>query len=792
MKKIITVLVLHLFFTPAVFALRDQRINNKITATCDSFSYSQPCDASTSSSQSSQSGFFTQVSNQTQFPYSQQSAYNQERLNNLAAFAYLKAAIGEARFQEFKEQSHFNFYGCNADYLNNILHDYSFERLEKLMIQDKKLTKLQALNVWKSYCNKRCCHGKQKSGGYDRITKEYDRREKAEIKKQAILEQENAIKQDLLRKQQAATNQANIEKSKQETKILLRQNIQKEFVQNYLKKCGLDENQCVYLPKDFEQLKKEYELASQFCKEKFRQENCSPVWAQRLYALKKTDENGFAQSMQEITLSPKASGYLLANDLQLNQYQSCYGTEFQQQLYLELCNSFELIAQAQSNFLHQSSFLHSATACTDAGYFANQFEDISLAMSLIDLSDACYKVGQWTMQNGLIYAKAMADGVVESVWDFAHMVTHPAELVQNISQAAWFVLDTMALADQDSIGASLPIAKEQLQERINTVSAAAVALQGSVINSTGPQRVKMATKFTADCIFMHKATQAVGAVAGVLRTQAGTIRTMEYATEIVGHEPAFASAAESISQATQELETFMQKSVAQELAPVGESLESVGVAAIEKRIVARSVAQVLSDIQSLGGKIPLSNVELCKEVKALVEKLVKEANVIIDTKLRQQFSSRWITENGVKKRVSMDLEHALNYEVKFKNNIRSGSLEIQFSGGHLAGSTEALAEKGLIKIINTRQLPTGCLEFSFESCITKQRFTKTEFPISWDEKTILKNSWDLFENPEIKAISLQEGKIGKIIKIEEKELTIVIKNHEKDINIVTVLPYIEN
>ncbi|MCX5923437.1 MAG: hypothetical protein NTU89_02620, partial [Candidatus Dependentiae bacterium] len=305
----------------------------------------------------------------------------------------------------------------------------------------------------------------------------------------------------------------------------------------------------------------------------------------------------------------------------------------------------------------------------------------------------------------------------------------------------------------------------------------------------GPQRVKMATKFTTDCIFMHKATQAVGAVAGILQTQSRTMRTIEYVSGFMGHEPAFASAAESISQATQELETFMQKSVAQELVPITEFLEKAGVTAIEARAATRSITEILSDIQNFGGKIPLSNVELCKEIKTLIENLVKEANVIIDIKLRQEFSTKWITENGLKKRVNMDFEHALNYEVAFKNNKATGLLEVKFSGGHLAGSTEALAEKGLIQIIDKKQLPTGCWEFLFEDCFTKEKFTKTEFHTSWNEQTILKNSWNLFENQEIQEFIANDTKIAKYIKHGEQELSIVIKKHDKDINIVTQVPY---
>ena len=420
-------------------------------------------------------------------------------------------------------------------------------------------------------------------------------------------------------------------------------------------------------------------------------------------------------------------------------------------------------------------------------------------MHLIDLGKACYQVGEWTLQNGPIYAQAMADGVVDSVWDFAHMVTHPAELVQNLSLAAWFVLDSMALADQDSIGATLPIAHAQLQERINTVSVAAVALQGSVINATGPERVKMATKFTADCIFMHKATQAVGAVAGILPTQAKIMRTAEYASEIVGCEPAFASATESISQATQELETFMQKSVAQELAPVAESLEKAGIVSAEIRIATRSITEIAAEIEKLGGKILLRDSELCQEAKILVKQFVKDTNCLIERKLHQQLASKWLSQNGMKTRVNMDIDHILNYSCEFLQNELLGQLEVKFKGGHLAGSSESLASTGVVKVINKNTLANGCIEYKLQDVLTGNSFTKTEFPAHWDYKKITESCWEVYENPAIADYIEQAPKaIREGVTSDGFKMSIVLKTSKQNfqttlaqntVNIITALPF---
>jgi len=668
------------------------------------------------------------------------------------------------------QQCHINAYGYSADYLNNIVKDYSFKDLQRVLIKDKKLTQAQALNTWDWFCNPKWCQGKKKAAGRQSIIQEYNQREQTKINQQKEVQAQQ--KKVALEQQQRST---------------LRLNTQKESVEKFLTESGLDPGQSVYLPQDLNILQDQYQYSAQLCKEMLQHDH-SPIWSERLHALQKTEDQNFAQSAQEITLSPQTSGYLLANDLQPNLYQSWYGTALQQQLHRELCCNFELIAQTQQNFAHQSSFLHAATQCTDAAYWSNQFESMPLTMHLIDLGKACYKVGEWTLQNGPLYAQALVDGVAESAWDFVHMVCHPVELAENLSQAAWFVCDTMALADQDSFGATLPIAKQQLQERANTVSSVALILHDNVKKSTGPQRVKMTTKFTADCIFMHKATQAVGAAAGILQTQARTMRTVEYAAEIMGHEPAFATASESIAQATQELETTLQKSISQELAPLSESLEKAGIAAIESKALTRSIAEVLSDIQKLGGKIPLSNTELCKEVKILVEKLVKEANIAIDTKLHQQFSSKWITENGLKKRVTIDFEHVLNYSVEIIEDSIKRSLDIKLKGGHFTGSTESLANKGLIKITKRKLLDNGCTKYDFIDVFTGNPFEKTEFPMNWDHEKIIHNCFKVYENPEGILSSVRGNKISKVLSVDGVEIKIIIKPHDKCANIITAYP----
>jgi len=353
------------------------------------------------------------------------------------------------------------------------------------------------------------------------------------------------------------------------------------------------------------------------------------------------------------------------------------------------------------------------------------------------------------------------------------------------------VADTIAILDEEDFGAHLPIADRLRQEKLQTVEITLSAMDDAFGNSKGTDRAKMVTRFAADCYFQHKALQALGAVAGFVCNKGPNARRMNFVTDLIGSDSEFAVAGENIAWASEEIEAVVQKSLQEELVQLSQAMPQSNVAQQVGAFAPtlRTIEEIFKDVALAGYKIPLSNAALCQEVKESVAWLLKEANVVIDKKMIQLYGSKWIIENGLKKRVSMKINHIVNYEVVFNKNNKLGLLEIEFKGGHLHGSTQTLKDKGLIRIIDKRQLPTGCWEYQCEDVFTGRPFAKTEFNVSWDQEMIIKRSWDLLENPLIAEYSTKDGKIAKYIKMGEDELTIVMKKHEQDINIVTAVPY---
>lgn len=191
------------------------------------------------------------------------------------------------------------------------------------------------------------------------------------------------------------------------------------------------------------------------------------------------------------------------------------------------------------------------------------------------------------------------------------------------------------------------------------------------------------------------------------------------------------------------------------------------------------------------GKIPLSNPELCAEVKAIVTKMVEEANITIDVKLKNLSSWKMLQENGLKKRVNLNIEHIINYSVDFSEDILNDTLKINFNGGHLAGSTESLASKGIIKIIDREMLQTGCIEYKIQDFMNGKPFTKTEFPVHWDYKKLVQSCWEIYESPLSIEKLAKDGKFSREGLLDGCKMQVVLKKGEKTNNIITAYPIIE-
>ncbi len=566
---------------------------------------------------------------------------------------------------------------------------------------------------------------------------------------------------------------------------------QQEKFKKDLQRFGLDPEQFICLPQDFELLHHEYEYVKQL--NSFDDSEKSKA---RLQAAQKSLDQNLAQSDQSIELSAKSQAYLKYQGFDSLLYQNCYGTALQHQLHHEQCGLFEKIADLASKpQVYVTSFFEVALKSNDAAFWANKFESLLIAANLGDIAETGCFLADWIMSTSAKYRSAILEGGFESVKDFVHMVAHPLDTIKNLAQAAGFILETMALYSSDY---DEEFFKSLRKQRGLVIENMVHQGKEAFLNASGPERAKMVSRLGFDCIVTHKATQALGAFIGVLRSQGPSLRTLEWAADVIEHEPEFAGVAEKIFELQEELEKSVVNSVG-EISGIKLPVKSI-VADVAETFAVRPIEHILEDVAKYGYKIPLNDIALCQEVRQFIKQILSEVNCIIDVEFKEKNLWKMICEEAITRKVNLDLEHVINYGIEISENYAEGILNLKFKGGHLAGSTEALEAQGLIKILEKRKLPNGCYEYIFEDVFYKIEQTKTEFPQHWDYKKIIESCWEVYENPLIPDY-LGEDKVKYIregITKDNFKMSLIIKHYipknnikvpQYTSNVVTILPF---
>ncbi|MBP9765351.1 hypothetical protein KBD08_03380 [Candidatus Babeliales bacterium] len=716
-------------------------------------------------------------------PYNNTSSTDYYR-PNITKDAQHTTNLELAQQKEKRNQDHITKYGVSEAILRGDKHHVGvFETRHcdtvcAWIIQRNNMTKEQALNAWNEYCNTQHLSNDKQQNGRARITTEYNKR--------------------LKNTQQSTNTSLNITQTNQtsitvpdptSSKSINRSQLQQENIRQHMHQCGLNHHQDSLPCHDFHQIEQEYKNYQQICNIMITQDTADAVWLHRAQAMQKTIDQNFIQEWHHIQLSPQAQGYLQAYGFSAELYQSCYGTSMQQQLHSEICHLFEESAKNQSCPKSTSSFLNMALNLANISYWANQLEALTQTTTYLDCAKLAHQIGNWVIQNVPLYIEALTKVPIDSAWDFIHMASHPIELITNLGTIICLISDTATLLDEDSFGATLPAAVQARQQRYQDLNDNLKKIHDSISTSSGPERVYYVTKFIADCMLQHTAFKALASAAHVAQIQNRCIKTIRHAANIIDIQPSMSLATEQIGQATHELETVLHKSLQRELSSIEQSIaQETNIITSTISTECRSLQEITQEIEQYG-KIPLTNQALCQETQTIAEKIVQDTNVTIDRSMRLKFGPKWHIIDGIKKRVSIDIDHILNYEISFKINKQLGCMEIDLTGGHLAGSTEALAKKGLIKIIDKRKLPSGCWQYEFEDSFSKKNFTKTEFHHSWSKEKIIEETCNLFENINIAEYATKDKKLAKYIKHAEQEMSIVMKKHEKNINITTSVPY---
>lgn len=592
-----------------------------------------------------------------------------------------------------------------------------------------------------------------------------------------------AVAQELARREKrGAAYQAQVEKQQEADHQAVRFVRQQEKFAQKMKQLGFDTDQFMYLPTDIKQLQDDYV----FC------QNVYPNTARQKTAQKSLDQK-LAQSVQTLSLSLQAQAFLKYKGLSPEVYQDCYGTALQHQLHQEVCSSFEVIAESYRHQLSSSSYLDMALVCCDTAFMATEYEVLPLACYLQDLAGGCHEIAGWMIKKVGDYSIAILEGAVESGKEFAHMISHPVETIANMGKAAFFILETIALTDPNYYYCSdsqvyfddylKPFQKAREEQINNLVSAGYTNFK----NCSDLDIVRCASRLGTDCFLQHKLIQTMGAFAGVVRSQSKHARSFEYALEAVGQEAEFASTAQRLFEFQEELEKEIGSKIGQTvgITPAAESSQAYQAA---ETIKVRPISEIQKDIAKYGGKIPLHDIALCEEVKKCIQTILEEINCKIDRAFKKDYSRRVTKINNKTFDHNLMLEHVINCEVNFIENIKEGVLRINFNGGHLAGTTEKLHANGLIKILDKKKLPNGCYQYSFENLFSGKVFSKTEFPSSWDYKKIVNSIWEVYENPKSFTSLGKDGKLLKNLVIDDYNIQIVIKKLDECANIITAHP----
>lgn len=634
------------------------------------------------------------------------------------------------------------YFHMSAQQKHALLSAWRYKTFTKNLLKLKHLEDDRVWELWHEFLKSKTLHGNDKQECEKIITTELEKRS---IEKQ--------------RKQNDHLQQETTKKAK-----IIRCNSQKDILCNRMNLLSLDQKQCMYLPSDFAMIEQEYAHCSDICDQMIAIDD-NNIWHLRKNALEKTLDQNFAQSWQEIPLSHQAQGYLISKNLKPDLYTTYYGTALQQEINRQNCATFELIAQQQRNFSTKTIFLDHATECIDASFWANEFEVMPLAMSLQDLGTKCYKVAQWIADNSILYAQAVVDGAVASASDFWHTINRPIDTITGLAQTLWFVCDSMALADEESIGFQLQTAQHIRNDRKELIASMINSGIDHFEKSDGPERVKMLTKFTSDCYFQHKAIQAIGSVAGVIRSQSGTLRTMEFVQDVIGHEPAFAGAADTISKATEELESLVQETVAHEIAIQKHT------SPLPKRSKIFTMTESIGKVKKYGGKIPARDIELLHNTKYWIEYINARVKKPIETTLIKKYETMTPILENTKISICMDLDHITNPKYQIIKDASGSFYTIKLKGGHLAGTMRKLEQEGVVAIKSFKEFGSGCIEYQVEDLFSGQIFPHTEFPPHWNIEKIAEETKQLCEQFINKK---QTTKIAKMPTNEDFKLKIIM------------------
>ena len=548
---------------------------------------------------------------------------------------------------------------------------------------------------------------------------------------------------------------------------------------------------------EIDQLRKEKLKEEQFALRKKSHDDCwgieffdSAYIEQRREALTQTQHEKHMLLVKSHEIDSQTTGFLQARNISIKEFKNISGTTLQHQLVDEVVTCYQKIAIAHGQYHVRTTHLTEITIdVAQTSFECNKLGNVFVAGALSSLSDV--------MADTLI---SIGKGACASIKSNIDLVLHPDRIVEGVKvmgnairTVAYFVREIatdvaiVAIANKEIKDAHL----DNLKSDLDDMTAVCQLCFNEFKKCPTQKKIEFVAQFATDCIVAGKCFKVLSKIGICL----GQIRAQRRFAQMFTESDLVACATGPIEElaqkATGPIDELTKKTIIKECIPTTSQEVKQGLEALieEESIVTRPISEILADIEKARGKASLSEDALFKEIKTFVHRGTKNSNPIIKQDLRKKLSHNFITENGIKKKVNMNLDHVLNSIVEVKKNKKTGSLEINFSGGHLAGSTQALEDNGLIKIINRKQIAPNCWEYEGVDVFTGQPITKTEFPTSWSAEYIIQQSWNLFYNKAISEFPGADGKFVKYTKLGKQDISIVFKRQDKNINIITAVPY---
>ncbi|MBM17807.1 MAG: hypothetical protein CL947_01910, partial [Epsilonproteobacteria bacterium] len=362
-------------------------------------------------------------------------------------------------------------------------------------------------------------------------------------------------------------------------------------------------------------------------------------------ALQQTEAKNYIQYDQSYTLDAITCGYLSHQHIAYLDYLHCYGTALQQQYHQEICDILTQAAHQHvkiENLLQQycqSPILEHATNFAQAAQQTNQKDWTSVTGVLTSIGMLCVDCCKEVYGRPLDYARAIQGGVVESAYDFGHMMLRFDKAIYSVGQMLYFVLETGAMTD-----AALRFPESNmtaLQERHGQIAAALFAMQQDFFNKDGPARVKAITKFGTDFYLPAKLTHAIGYLIGGISSRARGMRILEGVSSLLDESLITAETAEKI----REIEIAAEQGFTQKVA--AEFMEADSTIAKAGNIAARPLNVIIDEVKKLGGVIPYHRKDLLNEAREVVSKITKEFNGKINKNIMNKYRERIIIKNGI-------------------------------------------------------------------------------------------------------------------------------------------------